>query len=86
MWCLVAIYNLITYALVEKRICSFPVKLMLAIRRVLNSCIQTDCDLTEMNDSNKENSTVRDADANREKKKRLKLQYSMLVCMLNNPL
>uniref|UniRef100_A0A4W6FIK5 Non-SMC condensin II complex, subunit G2 n=1 Tax=Lates calcarifer TaxID=8187 RepID=A0A4W6FIK5_LATCA len=32
------------------------IKLMLAIRRVLNSCIQTDCDLTEINDSNKENS------------------------------
>ncbi|XP_044033213.1 condensin-2 complex subunit G2 isoform X2 [Siniperca chuatsi] len=34
------------------------IKLMLAIRRVLNSCIQTDCDLSEINDSNKENSTV----------------------------
>ncbi|XP_039983579.1 condensin-2 complex subunit G2 isoform X2 [Xiphias gladius] len=34
------------------------IKLMLAIRRVLNSCIQTDCDLTEINDSNKENSTA----------------------------
>lgn len=39
---------------------SLPVKLMLAIRRVLNSCIQTDFDLTEINDSNKENSAVRD--------------------------
>ncbi|GLD54659.1 condensin-2 complex subunit G2 [Lates japonicus] len=34
------------------------IKLMLAIRRVLNSCIQTDCDLTEINDSNKENSAA----------------------------
>lgn len=33
---------------------------MLAIRRVLNSCIQTDLDVTEINDSNKENSAVRD--------------------------
>ncbi|XP_067434288.1 condensin-2 complex subunit G2 isoform X1 [Thunnus thynnus] len=32
------------------------IKLMLAIRRVLNSCIQTDCDLSELNESNKENS------------------------------
>ncbi|XP_035513076.1 condensin-2 complex subunit G2 [Morone saxatilis] len=32
------------------------IKLMLAIRRVLNSCIQTDCDLSDINDSNKENS------------------------------
>jgi len=32
---------------------------MLAIRRTLNSCIQVDCDMTEINDSNKENSTVR---------------------------
>lgn len=32
---------------------------MLAIRRVLNSCIQTDFDLAEINDSNKENSAVR---------------------------
>ncbi|XP_045929884.1 condensin-2 complex subunit G2 isoform X1 [Micropterus dolomieu] len=32
------------------------VKLMFAIRRVLNRCIQTDCDLSEINDSNKENS------------------------------
>ncbi|XP_047185825.1 condensin-2 complex subunit G2 isoform X1 [Scophthalmus maximus] len=32
------------------------IKLTLAIRRVLNSCIQTDCDLTEIDDSNKENS------------------------------
>ncbi|XP_026217742.1 condensin-2 complex subunit G2 isoform X2 [Anabas testudineus] len=34
------------------------IKLMLAIRRVLNSCIQTDFDLTEINDSNKENSVA----------------------------
>ncbi|XP_070784454.1 condensin-2 complex subunit G2 [Enoplosus armatus] len=34
------------------------IKLMLAIRRVLNSCIQTDFDISEMNDSNKENSAV----------------------------
>lgn len=33
------------------------IKLMLAIRRVLNSCIQTECDVSEMNESNKENST-----------------------------
>ncbi|XP_075936822.1 condensin-2 complex subunit G2 [Anarhichas minor] len=32
------------------------IKLMLAIRRVVNSCIQTDCDLSEVNDSNKESS------------------------------
>lgn len=32
---------------------------MLAIRRVLNSCIQVDCDMTDINDSNKENSAVR---------------------------
>lgn len=32
------------------------IKLMLAIRRVLNSCIQADCDQTELDDSNKENS------------------------------
>ncbi|XP_029385152.1 condensin-2 complex subunit G2 [Echeneis naucrates] len=32
------------------------IKLMLAIRRVLNNCIQTDCDLTDINESNKENS------------------------------
>lgn len=38
---------------------SRPVKLMLAIRRVLNSCIQVDCDMTDINDSNKENSAVR---------------------------
>lgn len=31
---------------------------MLAIRRVLNSCIQVDFDMTEVNDSNKENSAV----------------------------
>lgn len=35
---------------------------MLAIRRVLNSCIQTDCDQSEINDSNKENSAVRERD------------------------
>lgn len=40
---------------------------MLAIRRVLNSCIQTDCDLTEINDSNKENSAVRDAYTKKQK-------------------
>ncbi|XP_029934938.1 condensin-2 complex subunit G2 [Myripristis murdjan] len=34
------------------------IKLMLSIRRVLNSCVQNDCDLTEINDGNKENSTV----------------------------
>ncbi|KAM4533926.1 condensin-2 complex subunit G2 isoform 1-T2 [Odontesthes bonariensis] len=33
------------------------IKLMLAIRRTLNSCVP-DCDLTEINDSNKENSTA----------------------------
>lgn len=32
---------------------------MLAIRRVLNSCIQIDCDQSDLNESNKENSTVR---------------------------
>ncbi|XP_017261883.1 condensin-2 complex subunit G2 isoform X2 [Kryptolebias marmoratus] len=32
------------------------IKFMLAIRRTLNSCIQVDCDVTENNDSNKENS------------------------------
>ncbi|XP_030254923.1 condensin-2 complex subunit G2 isoform X1 [Sparus aurata] len=32
------------------------IKLMLAIRRVLNSCIQTDFDQTDINESNKENS------------------------------
>ncbi|KAK5849561.1 hypothetical protein PBY51_013887 [Eleginops maclovinus] len=34
------------------------IKLMLTIRRVLNSCIQTECDLSEVNDSNKENSAL----------------------------
>uniref|UniRef100_A0A3P8N6D9 Non-SMC condensin II complex, subunit G2 n=1 Tax=Astatotilapia calliptera TaxID=8154 RepID=A0A3P8N6D9_ASTCA len=34
------------------------IKLMLAIRRVLNSCIQVDCDMTDINDSNKENSAA----------------------------
>ncbi|XP_037613315.1 condensin-2 complex subunit G2 isoform X2 [Sebastes umbrosus] len=34
------------------------IKLMLAIRRVLNSCVQTECDLSEINDSNKENSAA----------------------------
>ncbi|XP_034024077.1 condensin-2 complex subunit G2 [Thalassophryne amazonica] len=33
------------------------IKLMLSIRRVLNSCIQSDCDLTEI-DGNKENNEV----------------------------
>ncbi|KAJ0022850.1 hypothetical protein NQD34_014984 [Periophthalmus magnuspinnatus] len=33
------------------------IKLMLAIRRVLNSCVQ-DCDVSDINDSNKENSTI----------------------------
>ncbi|KAJ0059729.1 hypothetical protein NL108_011219, partial [Boleophthalmus pectinirostris] len=33
------------------------IKLMLAIRRVLNSCVQ-DCDVSDMNDSNKENSST----------------------------
>uniref|UniRef100_A0A3Q1FKQ8 Non-SMC condensin II complex, subunit G2 n=1 Tax=Acanthochromis polyacanthus TaxID=80966 RepID=A0A3Q1FKQ8_9TELE len=32
------------------------IKLMFAIRRVLNRCIQVDCDQTDINDSNKENS------------------------------
>ncbi|XP_067341992.1 condensin-2 complex subunit G2 [Channa argus] len=34
------------------------IKLMLAIQRVLNSCIQTNFDLSEINDSNKENSAA----------------------------
>nr|XP_046227928.1 condensin-2 complex subunit G2 isoform X2 [Scatophagus argus] len=34
------------------------IKLMLAIRRVLNSCIQADCDQSVFNDSNKENSAA----------------------------
>lgn len=33
------------------------IKLILAIRRTLNSCIQVEFDMTEINDSNKENST-----------------------------
>ncbi|KAM6900149.1 condensin-2 complex subunit G2 [Xenentodon cancila] len=33
------------------------IKLMLAIRRTLNSCIEVDCDLTEINESNKENNS-----------------------------
>uniref|UniRef100_A0A3P9NTA7 Non-SMC condensin II complex, subunit G2 n=1 Tax=Poecilia reticulata TaxID=8081 RepID=A0A3P9NTA7_POERE len=33
------------------------IKLILAIRRTLNNCIQVDFDMTEINDSNKENST-----------------------------
>lgn len=33
---------------------------MLAIRRVLNTCIQSDCDQSELNESNKENSIVRE--------------------------
>lgn len=37
------------------------IKLMLAIRRVLNSCIQVDCDESDINDSNKENSTIEHA-------------------------
>ncbi|XP_047468058.1 condensin-2 complex subunit G2 [Mugil cephalus] len=32
------------------------IKLMLAIRRVLNSCLQVDCDQSDINDGNKENS------------------------------
>lgn len=32
---------------------------MLAIRRVVNSCIQSDCDQSDFIDSNKENSKVR---------------------------
>ncbi|XP_034416407.1 condensin-2 complex subunit G2 isoform X2 [Cyclopterus lumpus] len=32
------------------------IKMMLAIRRAVNSCIQTDCDVSEINDGNKENS------------------------------
>lgn len=32
---------------------------MLAIRRLLNSCVLADCDQTEVSDGNKENSTVR---------------------------
>uniref|UniRef100_A0A8C3AZ80 Non-SMC condensin II complex, subunit G2 n=1 Tax=Cyclopterus lumpus TaxID=8103 RepID=A0A8C3AZ80_CYCLU len=35
------------------------IKMMLAIRRAVNSCIQTDCDVSEINDGNKENSEVR---------------------------
>ncbi|KAG7526439.1 condensin-2 complex subunit G2 isoform X1 [Solea senegalensis] len=34
------------------------IKLMLVIRRVLNSCIQANCDMSELNDSNKENSAM----------------------------
>ncbi|XP_028288845.1 condensin-2 complex subunit G2 [Parambassis ranga] len=34
------------------------IKLMLAIRRVLNSCIQIDCDQSDLNESNKENGMV----------------------------
>ncbi|XP_059182454.1 condensin-2 complex subunit G2 isoform X2 [Centropristis striata] len=34
------------------------IKLMLAIRRVVNRCIQADLDVTEINDSNKENSVL----------------------------
>lgn len=33
-------------------------KLMLAIRRLLNSLVLVDCDQTEVSDGNKENSTV----------------------------
>lgn len=33
---------------------------MLAIRRVLNTCIQADCDQSDINDSNKENGAVRE--------------------------
>ncbi|KAM7390336.1 hypothetical protein PAMA_008488 [Pampus argenteus] len=36
------------------------IKLILAIRRILNSCIQSDCDVSELNDSNKENSVQAD--------------------------
>lgn len=32
---------------------------MLAIRRLLNSCVLVDCDQTEVSDGNKENSAVR---------------------------
>lgn len=38
---------------------------MLAIRRLLNSCVLADCDQTEISDSNKENSTVRVVDIRR---------------------
>uniref|UniRef100_A0A8C6UVV3 Non-SMC condensin II complex, subunit G2 n=1 Tax=Neogobius melanostomus TaxID=47308 RepID=A0A8C6UVV3_9GOBI len=34
------------------------IKLMLAIRRVLNTCLQANGDVSAMNDSNKENSTI----------------------------
>ncbi|XP_068437822.1 condensin-2 complex subunit G2 isoform X2 [Clinocottus analis] len=34
------------------------IKMMLAIRRALNSCIQSDCEVSEINDSNKENSAA----------------------------
>uniref|UniRef100_A0A7N8YPT9 Non-SMC condensin II complex, subunit G2 n=1 Tax=Mastacembelus armatus TaxID=205130 RepID=A0A7N8YPT9_9TELE len=34
------------------------VKLMLALRRFLKKCVNTDCDLTDLNDSNRENSAL----------------------------
>ncbi|XP_026148685.1 condensin-2 complex subunit G2 [Mastacembelus armatus] len=34
------------------------VKLMLALRRFLKKCVNTDCDLTDLNDSNRENSAA----------------------------
>ena len=43
--------------------------MMLAIRRVLLGCIQSDLDVTEIDDSIKENSEVREADCNIEKNK-----------------
>lgn len=41
------------------------VKLMLAIRRLLNSCVLANCAQTEVSDSNKENSVVRGVDSRR---------------------
>lgn len=43
------------------------IRLMLAIRRVLNSCIPSDDDVSDMNDSNKENSTVKRAGLGKDK-------------------
>ncbi|XP_072307058.1 condensin-2 complex subunit G2 [Eucyclogobius newberryi] len=37
------------------------IKLMLAIRRVLNKCVMVDGEVSDMNDSNKENSTIESA-------------------------
>lgn len=66
---------------------SLPVKLMLAIRRVLNSCIQADFDLTVINDSNKENSAVRDAYAFTASKVWITFKefvFCMTQCKFNN--